>query len=182
MTILNLGLVKGENGSSYVSASTAARGFTICSYCTMQPHCDLEAETSCKLYVPPLNFRDPTGLSKDFCTIRMGHQWSKRVKPRSIVGLVQADPFKRIGLARVLEIEAGPLDRMVKAAIDTHHLFLDTDLTKKVACEKLKKIVRNSYGSWAYEPETIFTVLHLRRLKPNECWKVKAARTVAFEP
>ena len=176
---MNIGLVRGDKGLCSIPATSAARGISICDFCTMRRHCELEAGATCHLFVPPIGFKSPTGLKAKFTTIRMGDAWMGRVKRGSIVGLVQLSPLKRIGLARVKKTEVGLLDDMCQRSGHTNHSYLETDIPKEERPARLKKLVRNLTGSWAYEPGKLFTVIHCERLTPDECKGIKAARTMA---
>jgi len=175
---VNLSLVRGEKGRSFLPPTTVKRGITICQYCTMEPHCELSAVESCSLFVPPIGFRSIHGLEARFSTIRMGSAWSRRVKRGSIVGLVQLDPLKRIGLARIRRIQSGSLDEMVLASAHTNHTYLGLKMTKAEKREKLRRLVRNLHGSFVLEPGQQFTVLSCERLSADECKGIKIARSL----
>lgn len=140
----------------------------MCQFCGQSGHCMKQANSQeeiheCKDYRFPILFRDTQGLDDRFNTMRLGRAWSKRLRERDIVALVNKEG-ERVGFASVCEVLCLPKDEALRQHGEWNHLMLAGNWTSSVITQ-MEKILRSSYGNLIYNHNDDITVIYLQLIK-----------------
>ena len=118
--------------------------------------------SECGIFKPILVFRDRTGLSGEFNTMRLGKAWFHRLYAGKVISMW--DKKEWLGDAEVIEIERGDKQLMMEQHSNLNHMLIDQALDSKDAADKMPKILRTAYGNLIYIHNDILTVIYLKAL------------------
>lgn len=122
---------------------------------------------TCPSFEPILTFRPPLkGFDGEFNTFRLGTAWYYRIGPgvkTALINTVDKDVFAK---AVVLESEVGPLDEMCRVHARFNHAMLS--VPPEEAADRMRKLIRQSYGMIEINEDTEITVIYLRNLLSGE--------------
>lgn len=174
--------IRGTNGVPRISKAAAERGESICGFCCAKNFCSIAVEEGlqeCPEAVLPIKFNTMKGTEDRFSTIRFGKSFSERLRPGSVIGLVNTETWKVEGFAEVEE--AVCLDRddaLTRGAENNHTNNPQADFETRR--HKLWRTVRNSYGSYTTRDDALFTHIECRRLTNEELERFEEAWPVDF--
>lgn len=151
----------------HCGAKTAAAGFPACKTreaIQQNSHKGIKLLIrACPDFEPLLTFRPPLkGFGGDFNTFRLGTAWYYRIGPGVKASLVDTSTNTVFGKAEVVEAVVGPLAEMCEEHAANNHAMLDID--PALAAEKMKKLIRQSYGMVEIDETSEVTVIYLRSL------------------
>lgn len=141
-----------------------AKKSILCTRCR-HPCCSDYAALRCNDFTPSLKFKPPL-LGFDnavFNTFRCGEAWSKRLKPGSLVAIVNSKTDEVFAHARVTAVHVGEKHEMAEAHGEFNHSIQALKIKDKIAQMMLKRL-KNSSGSLIYNNNENVTVIYLEML------------------
>jgi hypothetical protein len=151
----------------HCGAKTAAAGFPACKTreaIQQNSHKGIKLLIrACPDFEPLLTFRPPLrGFEGEFNTFRLGTAWYYRIGPGVKASLVDTSTNQVFGKAEVIEAIVGPLAEMCGEHAMNNHAMLG--IAPELAAEKMKKLIRQSYGMVEMDESSEVTVIYLRNL------------------
>jgi hypothetical protein len=122
---------------------------------------------TCPDFQPLLTFRPPLrGFEDDFNTFRLGTAWYYRIGPGVKAALVDTSTNAIFAKAEVVDVVTGPLAEMCEEHAQYNHAMLH--LNPDEAAEKMRKLIRQSYGMVEVDESSEVTVIYLRNLNADD--------------
>lgn len=147
----------GSLGAWFTSAKQ-----DICNHCALINICDSVSEhKSCREFMPVLSFQDETGfkIGDVVNTVRIGKAWVERLTTGSTIALLNAKTKLIFSYARVIGLDFGPIDDMLKLHAATNHLFVNKSPSEAPAL--LKDWQLRNYGPHIVNDATKIAVIYL---------------------
>jgi hypothetical protein len=94
----------------------------------------------------------------------MGEAWSKRLKPGSLVAIVNAKTDEVFTHCRVTEVYFGEKMQMAELHGYFNHSMLALNMTDNIATQMLKRL-KSSSGSMIYNSSDTVSVIYLERIE-----------------
>lgn len=134
----------------------------LCGKC-LHPVCQDFAAMRCEDFTPALKFKPPMrGFEfETFNTFRIGDAWSKRLKPGSLIAIVNARTNEVFGHAEVTAVYVGDKREMADRHGQFNHNIQALEIRDNIAQTMLKRL-KNSSGSRVYDGSEQVTVIYLR--------------------
>lgn len=137
---------------------------SLCDRC-FHPVCSDYSTLSCQDFTPALKFKALIGFDNErFNTFRIGAAWSKRLKPDSLVAIVNAKTDELFAHCRVTEVYCGNKVQMADLHGYFNHSMLALNITDNIAFHMLKRL-KNSSGSMIYNSSDTVSVIYLEKIK-----------------
>lgn len=122
---------------------------------------------TCPDFEPLLTFRPPLkGFEGEFNTFRLGTAWYYRIGPGVTAALVDTSTSTIFAKAKVVDVVTGPLADMCEEHAQYNHAMFGLDPDE--AAEKMRKLIRQSYGMAEVDESSDVTVIYLRKLSAED--------------
>ena len=136
-------------------------GKIVCDHCGFIQICAVRPRDLCKQFLPVIPFVDEIGLGDFANTVRVGVAWSKRLQTNQMVALYNSKRQEIFGLARVINLVAGPIDEILARHAHMNHIMLEQP--REDAPDLLKKWQLRNYGPRIINEDTRITTIYLQR-------------------